>query len=122
MLMTNNEIYSMASKLLEHFQDNSQYLPIKINFYLQKNKATLVALAQEIENARQELVHKYGTAGETTTEFIVPTENISQFAKENNDLFNIEQEVNIYTVNIEDLDDSISLTTGQMDAIMFMIN
>lgn len=121
MLMTNNEIYNTASKLLEYFQDNSQYLPIKINFYLQKNKATLVSLAQEIENARRELIHKYGSTGDSATEFIIPTENIEQFTQESNDLFNIQQDVNIYTININDLDNSISLTTGQMQAIMFMI-
>jgi hypothetical protein len=45
MKMTNNDIYSHANQLLEVFQDNNQKLPIKINFYLQKNKSILVSSA-----------------------------------------------------------------------------
>jgi hypothetical protein len=49
MKLTNSEIYSYANKLIEVFQDKTQKLPIKINFYLQKNKNILIALAKEIE-------------------------------------------------------------------------
>jgi hypothetical protein len=45
MKMTNIEIYTNALGLNKAFSDNTQKLPIKINFYLQKNKATLTALA-----------------------------------------------------------------------------
>jgi hypothetical protein len=41
--------------------------------------------------------------------------------KELNDLFNLEQEVQIYTINIDNLSDDITITTAQMEAIMFMI-
>ena len=37
MKMTNNEIYTTANQLVAAFNDNAQRLPIKINFYLQKN-------------------------------------------------------------------------------------
>jgi hypothetical protein len=60
MKMTNNEIYSRANQLVEAFQDNSQKLPIKINFYLQKNKNTLINMAQEIEKTRMEIAQSYG--------------------------------------------------------------
>jgi hypothetical protein len=45
MIMTNNEIYTHTRQLMEAFSDSEQKLPIKINFYLQKNKTTLLALA-----------------------------------------------------------------------------
>ena len=38
MLMKNSEIYNYAQALTEAFRDNNQRLPVKINFYLQKNK------------------------------------------------------------------------------------
>ena len=44
----------------------------------------------------------------------------SKLIKELKDLFSIEQEVNIYKFNIEDLGD-IKLTSNQMNAILFMI-
>jgi hypothetical protein len=36
-------------------------------------------------------------------------------------LFDLEQEVAICTISIDKIDDNLSLTTGQMEAIMFMI-
>jgi hypothetical protein len=45
MKLTNNEIYTYANNLTEAFNDKEQKLPIKINFYLQKNKNCLIELA-----------------------------------------------------------------------------
>jgi hypothetical protein len=90
MKLTNNEIYSHANKLVEVFQDNTQKLPIKINFYLQKNKNTLVTLAQEIEKTRIEIAQSYGELNNETQQFVVPPEKIPEASKELNDLFNLE--------------------------------
>jgi hypothetical protein len=38
------------------------------------------------------------------------------------ELLQLEQEVQIYKVNIDSFPDDIILTTGQMEALMFMIN
>lgn len=121
MKLTNNEIYSHANKLMEVFQDNSQKLPIKINFYLQKNKNTLLTLAQEIEKTRMEIARSYGELNEETQQFIIPPDKIPEASKELNDLFNLEQDVNIYMVNIDSLSDDYAMTTAQMEAIIFMI-
>mgnify|MGYP003298772097 CR=1 FL=1 len=61
MKLTNNQIYSYAIQLNEAFNDATQRLPMKINFYLQKNKETLTKLAQEIENNRMDIIKNYGT-------------------------------------------------------------
>lgn len=121
MKMTNNEIYSHANQLLEAFQDNTQKFPIKINFYLQKNKNTLITLAQEIEKSRMEIAQSYGELNNETQQFIIPPEKIEEASKELNDLFNLEQDVNIYMINIDSLSDDYDMTTAQMEAIMFMI-
>ena len=121
MKLTNNEIYSHANQLLEAFQDNNQKLPIKINFYLQKNKNTLIALAQEIEKTRVEIAQSYGELNQETQQFVVPPEKVIEASKELNDLFNLEQDVNIYMINIDSLSDDYAMTTAQMEAIMFMI-
>ena len=121
MKLTNNEIYSYAYKLMEVFQDSSQKLPIKINFYLQKNKNTLLTLAQEIEKTRFEIIQSYGNLNQETQQFVVPQDKIAEASKELNDLFNLEQDVNIYMINIDSLSDDYAMTTAQMEAIMFMI-
>lgn len=121
MKLTNSEIYSHATKLMEVFQDNSQKLPIKINFYLQKNKNTLITLAQEIEKTRIEIAQTYGELNEATQQYVVPPAKIPEASKELNDLFNLEQDVNIYMIDINSLSDDYDMTTAQMEAIMFMI-
>lgn len=122
MKLTNSQIYNYVNVLFEAFNDKDQKLPIKINFYLQKNKNTLITLAQDIEKARLEIASNYGNLDEESGQYIIPSDKLEDAQKELNDLFNLEQEVQIYTIKAEDLDNNISITTAQMEAIMFMID
>lgn len=122
MKMTNNEIYTYARQLLEAFQNGEQRLPIKVNFYLQKNKNTLLNLAQDIEQARLDIAQTYGVLDEAGEQYQIPAEKLTDASKELEDLFNLEQDVNIYKININNLSDDLILTTAQMEAIMFMID
>ena len=122
MLLTNQEIYNYATALSNMFDSAEQRLPMKINFYLQKNKRTLLSLGQDIENSRIEVIKTYGTPSEDGSQYIIPKESVEEAQKELNDLFALEQEVHIYKISAENLPDDVSLTTGQMEAIMFMID
>lgn len=122
MLMKNSEIYNYAQALVGAFQDNNQRLPVKINFYLQKNKKTLLSLSQDIEQSRMEIAQNYGILNEEGTAYTIPEENIAAVNNEIQDLLNIEQEVPIYQVSIDSFSDDLTLTTAQMEAIMFMID
>lgn len=121
MKLTNNEIYVYAKNLAEAFDDKEQKLPIKISFYLQKNKNTLMQLAQDIEQTRITIAQNYGELDETNQQYLIPSEKMEAAANELNDLFNLEQEVQIYTVNIDSFSDDLTITTAQMEAMMFMI-
>lgn len=121
MKMTNIEIYNYTRQLMEAFQDGEQRLPIKVNFYLQKNKTTLLALAQDIEKARMDIAQNYGTLNDEGDQYQIPNEKLADAAKELEDLFGLEQDVNIYKINIDSLSDDLTLTTAQMEAIMFMV-
>lgn len=107
MKLTNEQIYSYAMNLIKAFDNENQNLPVKLSFYILKNKKILTDLAREIEVARMELVQN-ATQDEKNIK-------IEELAK-------IEQEVNIYTIDFEELDKDLVLTTGQMESIMFMIN
>lgn len=122
MLLTNQNIYNYATALNAAFADNSQRLPVKVNFYLQKNKSLLIQMAQDIEKARLEIIQNYGDLSEDGTQYIIPKEKIEAAQQELTDLLALEQNVNIYTINIDSLNDDLTLTTGQMEAIMFMID
>lgn len=121
MKITNNNIYNYTTNLLTEFNTPSQQLPIKINFYLQKNIQTLRPLAQEIEQARQEIIRQYGILQPDNETYKIPEDKILTAQKELVDLLNLEQEVQIYTVKIDDLDKDLMLSMGQMEALMFMI-
>jgi DNA repair ATPase RecN len=121
MKLTNNEIYNYATKLASEFKDTKQVLPVKINFYLQKNKKLLLELAQDIEQARMQIAQTYGKYNGETQNYSIDPERIAEANKELNDLFTLEQDVNICMINFANIDDNLSLTTGQMEAMMFMI-
>lgn len=121
MKLTNQEIYNYAIALNAAFVDDTQRLPVKINFYLQKNKNTLLTMAQEIEESRMEIVREYGSLDEESGQYIIPKESVDTASKELEDLFALEQEVNICKIDINSFNDDIMFTTGQMEAIMFMI-
>lgn len=122
MILTNNEIYARARQLMSAFQDGEQRLPIKINFYLQKNKNTLLALAQDIEAARLQIAQTYGELDESGEHFQIPADKLAEASKELEDLFGLEQDVTIHKINIDNLSDDLTLTTAQMEALMFMID
>lgn len=122
MKLTNNEIYGYAIALNEAFADNTQRLPMKVNFYLQKNKKTLVELGQDIEESRLDIIRNYGELTEDGTQYSISRDKVDAAQKELEDLLALEQEVNIYMISADSLTDDISLTTGQMEAIMFMID
>ena len=121
MKLKNNQIYTYAQAITDAFTDKDQYLPIRISFFIQKNKATLVSLAQDIEDARIKIIKNYGKANEETGTYTIPEENVAKANEEINNLFEIEQEVNIYFINFNDLPEDVSITTAQMEALMFMI-
>ena len=121
MKLTNYEIYNITMAYKEVFQDFNQYLPVKVNFYLQKNINALAAAAQEIEQARLEVAKQYGVLAEDGSGYSIPEDCIPQANQELNDLFSIEQEFEIKTFSIEDFG-SVELTPAQMQVIMFMID
>jgi hypothetical protein len=122
MMMTNNEIYTYTRQLMDAFSDGEQKLPIKINFYLQKNKNTLLALAQDIERSRLEIAQNFGTLDDAGEQYVIPNDKLAEASKELEDLFNLEQDVVIHKISIDSLNDDLMLSAAQMEALMFMID
>lgn len=124
--LKNGEIFEMATNLIEAFQKDTESgektYPIKVLFYLRKNMKTLTELAQDIEKARVEIIQRYGTPSEENPEQyqFETQEKIDAANKEFEELFNLEQEVTIYTIPLEAFND-MELTEKQMDAVMKMI-
>lgn len=119
MKLTNGEIYSYAIQLSKEFSDSNQFLPVKPNFYIQKNKKMLVELGQEIEIERSKIIESCSTFVDGNMK-IIPSK-MDEVNQKIEELVNIEQEVPIYSISLEDLG-SVSLSTKQMEILMFMID
>ena len=117
--MSNVDIYNNASMLLEAFKEDIN-LPVKVNFYLQKNMTTIVDMAKEIEKTRIEIIQKYGILNEETQNYTFDEKSIETVNQELADLFSLEQDVKLNMIDI-DWFGSVELSAAQMSAIMFMI-
>lgn len=119
-IMSYNEIYDIAVKLLNNFTDiDNVYLSAAAVFSIQKNKQNFLNIANEIESARLQLLNKYNINNKLGEIQIAP-ENIEKVNKELIELLSIEEEVKIYTFSIDELEDA-KFTPLQMEAILFMI-
>ena len=117
--LTNNEIYSYALALMNDFPESDTYMPAAVAYSIQKNRAVVMDLGEEIEKSRLSIIQHYNL-DEVKEDDFIEQEIIDKANAELIDLLNIEQEVKIYTFSIEDLTD-VKLTPAQMKALMFMI-
>jgi hypothetical protein len=122
--MSNIEIYNTANALVDLFSNMSEsniQLPVKVNFYFQKNMNALVAMAKELEEERTNIIVKYGTPDpEDPDRVTLAPEKLDEANKELNDLFGLEQEVAINAIEL-DWFEGINMTPQQVVAITFMI-
>ena len=122
--MSNIEIYNTADALVELFSNMSEsnvQLPVKVNFYFQKNMNALVAMAKELEEERTNIIVKYGTPDpEDPDRVTLAPDKLDEANKELNDLFGLEQEIAINAIEL-DWFEGINMTPQQVVAITFMI-
>lgn len=118
-ILSNYDIYIIGKKLESISFDKNRYLPARINFFILKNKKVILELAQQIEELRIGVIRHYGVPQEDGS-YIIPNNLISEANQEINDLFSINQEINILSLKISDLE-GLEFTFAQMDALMFMI-
>lgn len=119
-ILTNEQIYSINQQMSKVFEQSNQYLPAKVNFYIQKNKNKIADLAQEIDDARTEIILNFGIPGEEEGRYFIPPEKMQEAQKELNDLFSIEQKIEINMISIDNIE-NLHFTIPQMEALMFMI-
>ena len=120
MKLTNYQIYEYAQNLSGIFTNSDLYIPVKANFLIQKNIRLIAAAGEEIEKSRIQIAQHYGKLDEEKNVFAIPEEHLKEVNKEINDLFAIEQDLDIRLIQLDDLGNA-EFTTKQMQALMFMI-
>lgn len=121
---SNKEILSYAQTLKQVFLDSSKdiELPVRVNFYLQKNIKTFLNAAQEIDEMRLKIGKKYGELNAQTRSYEIKDANKLELAQQDLDnLLLIDQVLDIYMISLKDIE-TLTLTVAQMNAILFMIN
>lgn len=118
MILSNQEIYNNAINLSNFHIEGK--LPVKINFFLQKNIKLIQESALEIDNMRMDIAANYGVLNSDNNTYEVPAEKMSEAQKELSDLFGLKQDLNIHVFKLNDFD-NIDLTYDQLANIMFMI-
>ena len=119
-ILTNEEIYLINQELNKVFNDFNQYLPAKVNFYIQKNRKKIADLAKEIEQTRVEIIMNFGNEVDEIGKYFISEDKIEEAQKELQDLLNIKQELDINLISINDIE-NLNFTFPQMEALMFMI-
>lgn len=123
-MMKNTEIYNIASALVNLYNqmaENNMKFPVKVNFYFSKNMKTLVDMAQELDTERNTIITKFGAPDKDDPNKInIDPDKVDDANKELVDLFNLEQEVAINTIDLECFD-GIEMTPQEVEAISFMI-
>ena len=115
--MSNLVIYNKANALLQEFsQLEDMILPVKVHFYLQKNMEKIVSMAQELEKQRMAIIEKYNITSESKQE----SEALEQANKDIEELFSLEQEVKVYMLPLEWLEE-VELNSKQVQAFSFML-
>lgn len=120
-IMTNDEIYNHALRLMNTFNNSEIIMPAAISFSILKNKNAIIAFAEDIEKCRIEVLSRYGAKASENNMLSVPTENVDKVNQELGDLLKITQEMTLYVFSIDNLE-GINLSPTQMEAILFMID
>ncbi len=122
MILSNGFIFEYTQRLAEVINDDKVRFPARVNYTIQKNFNTLLALFNEINKQRMLTCQEYSTG--TTEEgnyLFEDAEKRANAEKELSDLLADTQEVAIKKFSINAIE-NIDLTSKQMETLMLMIN
>ena len=116
---TSNELFDIAENIYNNPFRNDTYIPVKYNFYIQKNIEVILKEYDRIQKHRKDIISHYGESQEDGN-FVIPKDKIADANKELEELSNLEHNVEITMLSVNDLE-NLELTTGELKSILFMI-
>ena len=121
MILTNNFIFEYTQRLAEIVNDEQIRFPAKVNYTIQKNFNTFLALFNEINKQRMITCQQYSTGVSEDGSFLFEDDAKRASAEQElSELLLDSQEVNIKKFSIDAIE-HIDLTAKQMDTLMLMI-
>jgi hypothetical protein len=116
---TSNELFEIAENIHNNPFRNEIYIPVKYNFYIQKNIEVILKEYDRIQKHRKNIIEHYGES-QADGNFIIPKDKIADANKELEELSNLEHNIDITMLSIDNFE-NLELTTGELKSIMFMI-
>ncbi len=114
MKLTNGTIYAAQNALGKL---SNADLQIKTAYAVKKNVDAVKKQIAFINDRRNELIRKYGKEDKIDTE---DKEAVAKFVNDFNEVLGIEEEIEINTIDVEQLED-VKLSASDLDALEFMI-
>ena len=118
-IFTNGDLYCLTQNLIENPIKEDTYIPIKLNFYIQKNIETIISEYQRIEKHRIDIIKHYSVFDDKG-QITIPQDKVAEVNAELDALSEIKQEVDLHMLTLDDIQD-LQLSTGEFKSIMFMI-
>ena len=120
-MMSNREVYETTVKLQKFFGENNElFLPVVINYAIQRNLNILMPICKAIEKSRNTIGEKYGIFNPEDNSYHIEPDNILMAEKEMENLMDLEEKIEIRMITLEDLSE-LKLSSAQMAALLFMI-
>ena len=100
-------------------------LPIKLSYALSKNITKIDSELKVYNKERQKLIEKYGAKDEdgkikTREDGTIDIIDTEEWNKELKELLECENEIDIYTIDLESINTDIKITPGELMVIDFM--
>lgn len=130
MKITNRQLLTIFNGISEV---KKKKLPVKLGYAINKNLGIMQDSATAYNNERQGIVDKYcekdenGEAKTSGTQYVfADTNDLNAYLEEMRDLLDIENELNIHTITIADIEKCDSdkfdaLTPEELELLAFMI-
>ena len=120
MIFSNAEIYNIAVKAEVFYKDKSTHFPVKIGFYLYKNLRKFIEAAQDIDEAKRNIINQYSAIPEDEEYYTIAKEDQLAVQEQLNELSKLTQDINLYPLKLEDFEDT-RLTGEQLEILISMI-
>lgn len=120
--MTNKEVLEAYDSLIELSNRVTIPMPVSVTYAIARNKRILLPIVEDILNARQDILRKYGIPLEENPGYFKPKPGCEQeLTKAYNELNEIFNEISLHKIPLDSLD-GIELSIADMDLLYFMVD
>ena len=118
--MTNYELYDLGIKYKSEFKDYDQYIPPRINYYLNLNFSKLKEAVQNLDDQKLYIWQHYGYEKDGVMH--LPESQIQNANYDFEQLMILESIVNFNLIPLSWFPDDLTFTMPQMEVLIKMID